>query len=342
MKRQTALLTLLSQALKPGFCVAVVLLLYQLSASAVLLKGERPRNLTAPSGEFQKSGWQYQGYWGLFLGTPISPWHFITAKHVGGLIGDVFIYRGKSYETINVYKFPDCDLSIWTVATPFPEYAPLYTGREEIGKQIAIYGRGTSRGEPVTVGGRLRGWRWGSHDNLLSWGINNVAGIIPGGTTGDGQTGEKLFFDFSENGNDLEGTVSSGDSGGGVFLQEEGTWKLAGIVYGVSALYSLTGEHDDSFSGAIFDGRGLWQQVGAGFAYTGDVEFYPAATMSFAVRLSAYNDRIQKILNDPPQRQLFTRRRVTIAAGSLFLVSLLGFILRARRTLRRLTIRKRA
>jgi hypothetical protein len=36
-------------------------------------------NTTAPTGEYADSGWQYQGRWGNFLGTVISPNCFITA-----------------------------------------------------------------------------------------------------------------------------------------------------------------------------------------------------------------------------------------------------------------------
>ena len=40
-------------------------------------------NSTAPTAAYADSGWQYQGLFGGFLGTMISPQLFITATHVG-------------------------------------------------------------------------------------------------------------------------------------------------------------------------------------------------------------------------------------------------------------------
>lgn len=53
-------------------------------------------NTTAPTGSLTNSGWQYEGEWNGFLGTAIAPRYFITAKHVGGSIGDV-ILNGASH-----------------------------------------------------------------------------------------------------------------------------------------------------------------------------------------------------------------------------------------------------
>ena len=41
-------------------------------------------NTTAPTGFYADSGWQYEGYYGSYLGTMISPNLFITANHIAG------------------------------------------------------------------------------------------------------------------------------------------------------------------------------------------------------------------------------------------------------------------
>src|SRR4028119_984980 len=56
-------------------------------------------NTVAPNGELTGSGWDFQGDWLSFLGTPLAPQFFITAKHVGGGIGNEFTFRGGSYVT---------------------------------------------------------------------------------------------------------------------------------------------------------------------------------------------------------------------------------------------------
>src|SRR5438445_814414 len=53
------------------------------SASAVIFvsTGDPAFNTTAPTGEYAGSGWDLQGTWLTdFLGTPIAPQYFITAK----------------------------------------------------------------------------------------------------------------------------------------------------------------------------------------------------------------------------------------------------------------------
>ncbi|GAB4451481.1 MAG: hypothetical protein OHK0029_00710 [Armatimonadaceae bacterium] len=298
--------------------------------------------MNPPAGALADSGWQYQGDWGNFSGTVIGPRHFITARHVGGLVGDRFRYRGNDYETINVVKFPDCDLAVWTVATPMPDWAPLYTGSSEVGQEIVFFGRGTPRGKPVYTNGHLRGWHWdGNHDHRRSWGINTVDAVLPAAPRplADREAGAKMVFDFSGDASPNEGSVSGGDSGGGVFLCENGVWKLAGVNYGVSGQFSVSGENGEKeagFSAALFDSRGLWRKTGLGYAFTPELTYYPAPTVSLATRISAYAPRIQAILDEPPRPKLLTRRRVTLAAGLLFALSLTLYIRRARYRLRRL------
>src|SRR3954447_6242092 len=90
-------------------------------AGAVLLYATPQRNTWAPSGALWNSGWQYEGRWGSFLGTPISPLHFVTASHVGGSVGQTFSYRGKTYTTKAMYDDPASDLRIWKVDRPFTD-----------------------------------------------------------------------------------------------------------------------------------------------------------------------------------------------------------------------------
>ncbi|HYT58734.1 MAG TPA: hypothetical protein VEL06_01090, partial [Haliangiales bacterium] len=81
--------------------VFVPLLLSASSVNAVLFysTGDPNYNTSAPTGSLTNSGWQYQGIWGDFLGTPIAPKYFITAQHVGGVIGQTFNFRGVQYTT---------------------------------------------------------------------------------------------------------------------------------------------------------------------------------------------------------------------------------------------------
>lgn len=58
-------------------------------------------NTTTPG---DNSGWQYEGEVDGFLGTPIAPHFYITTKHIGGSIGQVFHFHGDNYTTVGSYE----------------------------------------------------------------------------------------------------------------------------------------------------------------------------------------------------------------------------------------------
>lgn len=230
------------------------------SARAVIFysTGDPNYNTNAPGGALTNSGWQCQGAWGSFSGTVISTNSFITAKHVGGSVGDPFAFRGVQYTTTASYDSPDSDLRIWRVAGQFPVYAQLYTKRTENGKNLVVFGRGTQRGAEVRINNRLKGWQWGPGDGVQRWGQNRVSGIFQGGA----ELGEVLRASFNAGARN-EVTLSAGDSGGAVFIKDGKIWKLAGINYAVEGPYNTTNS-GAGFNAAIFDSRGLYVTDGGG------------------------------------------------------------------------------
>lgn len=203
-------------------------------------------NTTAPTGALADSGWQFMGTWGGFTGTTISPNHFITATHVGGAVGQTFTFQGVGYKTTGVVN--QGDLAVWTVEGNFDHYAPILSAAPTVGAEAVIIGRGTQRGAEVSKNGELKGWQWGAADGVMRWGENSV--------TAHG--GGLIRFAFDSGGGPNEAHLSSGDSGGAVFLQDDGEWKLAGINYGVEGPFSLT-LGGAQFNAAIFDKGGLYR-----------------------------------------------------------------------------------
>jgi hypothetical protein len=60
-------------------------------------------------------------------------------------------------------------------------------------------------------------------------------------------------------------TLALYDSGGGTFINVNGTWELAGVNYGTNAFYSGPGNGTTSPNGAFpspFGGAALWDQSG--------------------------------------------------------------------------------
>ncbi len=221
-------------------------------------------NTTPPTGDLSGSGWQYQGFWGGYLGTPIAPNFFVSAHHIGRA-GSVFTFQGVDYHLVatgnpnDPYKHfddPYSDLMIWQVMETFPTFAPLYSAGDEVGKHLVVIGRGTQRGSEIIINGALHGWNWGTGDGVERWGENIVTSIVP-----DPGLRELIQATFDENGLPSEAHLSSGDSGGAVFLQDNGVWKLAAINYGVDTGYYTDANGTNELSAAaLFDTRELYYE----------------------------------------------------------------------------------
>ena len=264
--------------------------------------GDPTYNTTAPGGSLTNSGWQFQGQWGGFLGTAIAPKYFITAKHVGRASGGAFWFQGTNHLVSEEFRCPDADLSIWRVCGTLSLYAPLFTGTNEVGRPLVVMGRGTPRGAGVTVttGSVVepKGWLWDAYDGVQRWGENEVSSIFDGdAASGSELLGDLLMATFDSGAGTNECHLSWGDSGGAVFLQEDSTWKLAGINYSVSGPYN-TSTNGGGFSAAIFDEGGLFTGgMGDWMEVPDETNDQPGAF--FATRISSNLDWIQSVLTLP-------------------------------------------
>ncbi|HEY1050294.1 MAG TPA: hypothetical protein VGE39_11085, partial [Prosthecobacter sp.] len=238
--------------------------------SAVLFynTGDGGHNTTAPTGAFEDSGWQYEGTYGGFLGTIIAPQYFITAQHFGPQ-GSTFVHNGlfnggsdvvynidaTANGGVGYWDIAGTDLRILRVQEIFPYYAPLYTGGAETGLTMVIHGKGGPRGDPILVSSVLQGWEHGAPDATPRWGSNTVSGIYAS------VLGDLVMASFSATGTAEEATLSGGDSGGGLFVNDGGIWKLAGVNYSVDGRFdrnNTVGDGSD-FDAALFDRGGLYQ-----------------------------------------------------------------------------------
>lgn len=261
-----------------------------------ITSGDPAFNSSAPGGALENSGWQYEGTWGGLLGTPVAPDFFLTAKHGGGSVGDGFSYQGTGFSTVARFDYPTADLTLWQVSGTFPTYAPLYSGADEAGKGLVVFGRSATRGDEVVVSGAsvsdLRGWLWnGSGGGTQRWGEN----VVDATTVYAGA--DYLVAGFSRTGGVNEATLAGGDSGGGVFIQEGGTWKLAGINYAVEAEFR-TSAGGPTFLAAIFDEGGLYADLGSGFVELTDRPADREASF-YATRVSSYAGWIQGVAAVP-------------------------------------------
>jgi hypothetical protein len=249
--------------------------------------GGTGRNTSAPTGALANSGWQYEGLVGSFTGTAVSPDSFITAQHIGNMLGASFVFDGQSYPITAAADDPASDLVVYTVAGTLPTFAPLFTSPAgEGGNAIVMYGRGVDRGAPVTVNGQLKGWQWGAGDSSLSWGTNTVSGAY----------GAMYGWQFTNNSDPNQGQVASGDSGGGVFIESGGVWELAGVINSVQDQFSLDGTNATGMNAALFDTSGLYPAIGSIWSPMPNLGTDP--TWGYATSIESHNTFIEAVLGN--------------------------------------------
>src|SRR5580765_463989 len=90
----------------PGFVFLLFIALTPAHAVLFDSTGDPTFNTTAPGGALAGGGWQFQGDWLGFLGTPVASNYFITAAHLGGSVGDIFTFDGVPYTTTDMFNSP--------------------------------------------------------------------------------------------------------------------------------------------------------------------------------------------------------------------------------------------
>lgn len=263
------------------------------NARAVILMNDQAEvnNVTEPIGPLANSGWQFEGQWGGFLGTPIAPNFFISAAHIGRPLG-TFNFRGVAYTIERSFPVPNTDLLVWKVIETFPDYAPLYIRRDEIGRPLVVIGRGTDRGGEVRLNGELRGWYWGAGSGVQRWGENVVNDVFPDKTAAN----MLLYATFDRTGLLNEAQLSAGDSGGAVFLNDNGIWKLGGINYAVDTGFYTNANGSGFFDGALLDAQGYYTRTSSG-SYVIISGPNPVPTGFYATAISRQIAAIYSIIN---------------------------------------------
>jgi len=294
------------------------------AAVIILGPGNDPnggRNLVTATSHAPGNLDAYVGTWGGFLGTPISPTHFVTATHVGS--GGTFVYDGKTYQVNPIAAGSQDDLTVWQLAAgeaPFTHWSPLYLGNLEQGKELVTLGRGTQRGAAYEApAGTPRGWHFGNGDSLVSWGTNQVRGIVNSSqfpSLGPPYQGDFLYFTFDQRfqGDNLagsfdEGMLSGGDSGGPLFiLDSDGVYKLAGI----NSLIDSGIDELGGGSGALFDVLGL-HAGGQTIVNDPPSDLTPIPLGAYATRISTHDTFLLQFAVAPvPEPSTLL---LTIAAG---------------------------
>lgn len=288
---------------------------------------------TAPTGDYSGSGWQHQLIYAGFHGTIISPKHFITAVHIGfgsPVVTQQGFFNGvgnRSFTVKGSRRVGQSDFRIFEIWETFDDFALLYNKADENGKEVVIHGRGFGAGSEISG----RGWNWGGGSTQRSrWGRNTIEDNFTNGSN------NLLHFDFSDVLGEDEVMVANRDSGGGWFIKDGDTWKLAAVTFAVDTGYSTAISPSDAtrFNGALYDADRAWIGSDAGgwnrIPSSGssndptNIRFYRQSN-GYGSRVSASATSIQTII-DPAiaWQDLDATERMENWLGQFGVTSLLG------------------
>jgi hypothetical protein len=261
------LLTLASAA---GLCSIPV------AARAVITFGGTGNNYTAAPGDSHVSSVDnYEGQInGSFTATMVNSNYVIGANHTFGAVTQQFTFNDSatsgSSQTFNTQiaaSLDDLELASLipgqtdtlghAAAFPASQQAPIYTGNSETGGSIVDVGRGISR-----AGATTGGWNTDGDQGPFSWGTNTVASVLTDNDLGTSGRfgGDFLQFTFNNNPtNQNECIDATFDSGGGLFINNAGTYQLAGINGLVDSVF--TAPNANSMANAVlYDTFGYYEE----------------------------------------------------------------------------------
>jgi len=188
--------------------------------AALAYAGHAEGVVTADPMERPSDGWI-----GAFNGSScvaVGPYWFVSAKHVGGVVGGYVVMRGIWYRVVEIDEHPTYDVELIRVAEELPGYHHL-AEQASLGDPCVLGGLGVTAGAPLPDGS---GFDWGGpHEE--TWGANTIEG--------DGLM-LSIRFDspLSSYAVAHEAIFAVNDSGGGLFVYgSDGSLQLAGIAVSV-------------------------------------------------------------------------------------------------------------
>jgi hypothetical protein len=254
------------------------LLCAQASLAVIIETGDGTGNTSAPSPD---PGWDYVGRRGAPTAVYLGDGWVLTANHVGS---GAVVLDGISYPAVpgseTRISNPDsslADLIVFAIS-PYPAWPllPIATTTPTVGTDVVLIGRGRDRGLATSWDpngppppGPYAGYEWDT-TRTIRWGTNQIASI-PAAPVLDTFS---ITTAFDAGATPHEAMAADGDSGGALFVDNGGSWELAGLMFAIAgysgqppetALYgNLTYSADLAFyRDDILDVIGLPEPVGA-------------------------------------------------------------------------------
>lgn len=189
-------------------CLCGLGLLTPAQTTALIVQGEP---MTAPAGNGV-------GWWRGATAVAIGPRHILSARHLGGTVGEGFILDGVPYASVKITNHPTADLALIELNADIPVWHDIAV-RAKKGDSVFIGGLGRVAGTSSSGG-----IQWSSTRDER-WGRNKLASVKGGRFT--------IKFDKGRKGVVNEAIFAHGDSGAGVFIEVQGELQLVGIATNV-------------------------------------------------------------------------------------------------------------
>jgi hypothetical protein len=219
------------------------------SASAIVVENYSMAE-DAPSGLNWNYVYNYKGSSAVSVG---GNW-LLTAAHVAyGGSGEVS-YGTTTNKQVDVDYYGSADLALVRFEKAFPGSYPLFTGAlDPPNPEVIMVGYGSTgsvSADQWSYSEDGRGTkRWGSQRIDLTGTFRTKPDEV------NNVTSQGFYMDFHLGNTTNEAGFGSGDSGGGVFYEVDGSWKLAGVMIGhpsFSTMFAASMAYDD-YSGWVFD-----------------------------------------------------------------------------------------
>jgi autotransporter-associated beta strand protein len=190
---------------------------------------------------------------------PIASNYVMTTRHQGGGIGTTVVIRtsatdtiGTSYVVADAFDYGAADIRVCRITNldgtpanlPSTCYTAVYTKAQagqnsEVSQTAVIGGYGMQRGDALTVGGNVYGYKWNESGNSsFKWGANRINGnqtisLVAGSKI---LTSDDLLATFDGPGGNhvaYEAAIAAYDSGSPWFVDisgnGSGVWRVAGL-----------------------------------------------------------------------------------------------------------------
>ncbi len=213
--------------------VCLGLALFACTASAIIT-GDNATAESAPTGDWGVDWANVYNYKNC-SSVAVDAYWILTARHVADDGGTGTITSGAGTHTQQeIIYHPTADLALVRYDRAFAGYYSLYTGSFSAGDDMVMIGygnTGTVSSTSFSDSGSGSGTkRWGSNEYSYDQTFTYSIDTDPN-TTNDNRTttNDGFWMGFNNSSTTNEAGVGIYDSGGGSFINDGGTWKLAGI-----------------------------------------------------------------------------------------------------------------